>query len=135
MRPDRIIVGEVRGAEALDMLQALNTGHDGSLSTVHANSAPDALTRLETLVLLADVGLPLGAVRAQMASAVDAVVHVARRRDGRRSIEAIGEVVVRDERPTVELLYARRGDDVVALQAPTRPARRPEAPAPRSKPA
>ena len=79
MRPDRLVVGEVRGGEALDMLQALNTGHDGSLSTVHANGAADALARLETLALLADSGLPLAAVRAQIAASVDAVVFVARR--------------------------------------------------------
>ena len=82
MRPDRIVVGEVRGAEALDLLQALNTGHDGSLSTVHANSPEDALRRIETLALMADVGLPHAAVREQVASAVDLVVHQERRRDG-----------------------------------------------------
>ena len=78
MRPDRIVVGEVRGAEALDMLQALNTGHDGSLTTVHANSPEDALRRVETLALMAGVGLPHGAVREQVASALDLVVHQAR---------------------------------------------------------
>ena len=80
MRPDRVVVGEVRGVEALDMLQALNTGHDGSMSTIHANGAADALSRLETLVLLADAGLPLVAVRAQVIASVDAVV--VRRRGG-----------------------------------------------------
>ena len=74
MRPDRIVVGEVRGPEALDMLQALNTGHDGSLSTVHANSPADALRRIETLALMAGVGLPHAAVRDQVASALDVVV-------------------------------------------------------------
>ena len=83
MRPDRIVVGEVRGAEALDLLQALNTGHDGSLSTVHANSPEDALRRLETLALMADVGLPHAAVREQVASAVDLVVHQERRATAR----------------------------------------------------
>ena len=78
MRPDRVVVGEVRGGEALDMLQALNTGHEGSMSTIHANGAADALARLETLTLLADSGLPLAAVRTQLAASVDAVVHVAR---------------------------------------------------------
>ena len=93
MRPDRIVVGEVRGAEALDLLQALNTGHDGSLSTVHANSPEDALRRLETLALMADVGLPHAAVREQVASAVDLVVHQERRRDGSRAVTSVAEVV------------------------------------------
>jgi pilus assembly protein CpaF len=93
MRPDRIVVGEVRGAEALDMLQALNTGHDGSLTTVHANSPGDALRRVETLALMAGVGLPHAAVREQVASALDMVVHQARRPDGSRVIESVSEVV------------------------------------------
>src|SRR5213595_1746054 len=84
MRPDRIIVGEVRGAEALDMLQALNTGHEGSLTTVHANSCEDALRRVETLALMAGVGLPHEAVREQVASALSLVVHQARAPDGSR---------------------------------------------------
>src|SRR5437762_1923816 len=88
MRPDRVVVGEVRGGEALDMLQALNTGHDGSMSTIHANGPSDALARLETLVLLADAGLPLAAIRAQLAASIDVVVFVARRRDGVRRVEA-----------------------------------------------
>src|SRR6185312_5754138 len=104
MRPDRLVVGEVRGGEALDMLQALNTGHDGSMSTIHANGAADALSRLETLVLLADAGLPLVAVRAQVIASVDAVVFVARRPGGIRRVEAIAEVVDGDER--VRLLFA-----------------------------
>jgi pilus assembly protein CpaF len=93
MRPDRLIVGEVRGAEALDMLQALNSGHDGSMTTVHANSAPDALRRIETLALMADVALPHVAVRQQVASAIDMVVHVERRRSGARAVAEIAEVV------------------------------------------
>jgi pilus assembly protein CpaF len=93
MRPDRIVVGEVRGAEALDMLQALNTGHEGSLTTVHANSPADALRRVETLALMAGVGLPLGAVREQVASALDLVVHQARLPDGARGVDSICEVV------------------------------------------
>ena len=93
MRPDRIVVGEVRGGEALDLLQALNTGHDGSLSTVHANSAAGALRRIETLALMAGVGLPHRAVREQLASAVDVVVHQARRTDGSRAVVSISEVV------------------------------------------
>jgi pilus assembly protein CpaF len=93
MRPDRIVVGEVRGGEALDLLQALNTGHEGSLSTIHANSPVDALRRLETLALMANVGLPHAAVREQATSAVDVIVHQARLRDGRRAVESIVEVV------------------------------------------
>ena len=93
MRPDRIVVGEVRGAEALDMLQALNTGHDGSLTTVHANSPADALRRIETLALMAGVGLPHAAVRDQVASALDVVVHQARLPDGSRVVESVSEVV------------------------------------------
>jgi pilus assembly protein CpaF len=92
MRPDRIVVGEVRGPEALDMLQALNTGHDGSLTTVHANSPADALRRVETLALMAGVGLPHAAVREQVASAVDLVVHQARRADGTRVVASVLEV-------------------------------------------
>jgi pilus assembly protein CpaF len=92
MRPDRIVVGEVRGPEALDMLQALNTGHDGSLTTVHANSPADALRRIETLALMAGVGLPHAAVRDQVASALDVVVHQARLPDGSRVVESVSEV-------------------------------------------
>jgi pilus assembly protein CpaF len=93
MRPDRIIVGEVRGGESLDMLQAMNTGHDGSLSTVHANSPRDAVARLETLVLMAGMDLPLRAVREQVASAVDVIVQVSRLRDGSRRITSVTEVL------------------------------------------
>ena len=93
MRPDRIVVGEVRGGEALDLLQALNTGHDGSLSTVHANSPADALRRLETLALMAEVALPHAAVREQVAGAVDLVVHQERGGDGARRVRAVAEVV------------------------------------------
>jgi pilus assembly protein CpaF len=92
MRPDRIVVGEVRGGEALDMLQAMNTGHDGSLSTAHANSARHALWRLETMALMSDVDLPISHVRAQVASAIDLVVHTARLRDGRRVVFQIASV-------------------------------------------
>lgn len=93
MRPDRIVVGEVRGAEALDMLQAMNTGHDGSLSTGHANSTKDMLSRLETMVLTGAEGLPLDAVRQQIASAVDLIVHLSRLRDRSRKTMEITEVV------------------------------------------
>jgi pilus assembly protein CpaF len=93
MRPDRIIVGEVRGGEALDMLQAMNTGHEGSLSTVHANSPRDALSRVETMVLMAGLDLPARAVREQVASALDLIVHLTRMRDGTRRITQVTEVV------------------------------------------
>ena len=92
MRPDRIIVGEVRGPEALDMLQAMNTGHEGSLSTLHANSPRDALARLETMVLMAGLDLPSRAIREQIASAIDLIVHIARFRDGTRRITQLTEV-------------------------------------------
>ncbi len=93
MRPDRIVVGEVRGGEALDMVQAMNTGHDGSLTTLHANGCDDALRRLETLVLLAGVGLPLDAVRDHLAAAVDLIVHIARDEQGRRTVCEVAEVI------------------------------------------
>jgi pilus assembly protein CpaF len=92
MRPDRIIVGEVRGPETLDMLQAMNTGHDGSLSTVHANSPRDALSRLETMVLMAGFDLPIRAIRQQVASALDLIVHIERVEDGSRHVTAVTEV-------------------------------------------
>ena len=92
MRPDRIIVGEVRTGEALDMLQAMNTGHDGSMTTAHANSARDLLSRLETMVLMSGMELPLRAIRSQIASAVDIVVQIARMRDGSRKIINISEI-------------------------------------------
>jgi pilus assembly protein CpaF len=93
MRPDRIVIGEVRGPEALDLLVALNTGHDGALSTVHANSPEDALRRLETLALMAGVGLPHEAVREQLARGIDLVAHMRRGSGGERMLTAIGEVV------------------------------------------
>ncbi len=93
MRPDRIIVGEVRGAETLDMLQAMNTGHEGSLTTIHANSPRDALNRLETLVLMAGLEIPLHAIREQISSALDVVVHITRLVDGTRRISHITEVL------------------------------------------
>jgi pilus assembly protein CpaF len=92
MRPDRIIVGEVRGAEALDMLQAMNTGHDGSLCTVHANAPRDALARIETMVLMAGYDLPVRAIRQQVASALELIVHLERMSDGSRKVTAITEV-------------------------------------------
>jgi pilus assembly protein CpaF len=92
MRPDRIIVGEVRGAETLDMLQAMNTGHDGSLGTVHSNSPRDALSRIETMVLMAGFDLPMRAIRQQVCSALDLIVHLERLEDGSRRVTAITEV-------------------------------------------
>jgi len=92
MRPDRIIVGEVRGEEALDMLQAMNTGHDGSLTTIHANSPRDALSRLETMVAMANLNIPDTAIRRQIASAVDVVVQVSRMSDGKRRVTNLAEV-------------------------------------------
>lgn len=93
MRPDRIIVGEVRSGEALDMLQAMNTGHEGSLSTGHANSAVDMLSRLETMVLMAGLELPIPAIRQQIASAIDFIIHLSKMRDGKRKIVEIVEVL------------------------------------------
>jgi pilus assembly protein CpaF len=93
MRPDRIIVGECRGGEALDMLQAMNTGHDGSLTTVHANSCRDAISRIETMVLMAGFDLPMRAIREQIVSAVDMVLHLTRTRDGSRKLSSVSEVV------------------------------------------
>jgi pilus assembly protein CpaF len=93
MRPDRIIVGEVRGSEAVDMLQAMNTGHDGSLTTLHANSPRDALARLETMVSMANLNLPEKAMRQQIASALQVVIQIARLSDGRRRIVSISEIV------------------------------------------
>jgi len=92
MRPDRIVIGEVRGAEALDLLTALNTGHDGALSTVHANSPEDALRRIETLALMAGIGLPHEAIREQVRRGIQLVVHLAREGDGARRVVAVGEV-------------------------------------------
>jgi pilus assembly protein CpaF len=92
MRPDRIVIGECRGGETLDMLQAMNTGHEGSISTVHANSPRDAISRLETLVLMAGMDLPLRAVREQISAAVDVIVQISRLKDGTRRITHITEV-------------------------------------------
>jgi pilus assembly protein CpaF len=93
MRPDRIIVGEVRGGEALDMLQAMNTGHDGSMSTVHANTPRDALARIENMVLMAGIGLPSRAIRTQIVSALDIVIQIERMRDGVRRVQSVIEVI------------------------------------------
>ncbi|TME45190.1 MAG: CpaF family protein [Chloroflexi bacterium] len=92
MRPDRIVVGECRAGEALDMLQAMNTGHDGSLTTLHANTTRDALSRLETMVLMAGIDLPTKAIRQQVASAIDLIVQLSRTRDGQRKVTSITEI-------------------------------------------
>jgi pilus assembly protein CpaF len=92
MRPDRIIVGEVRSEEALDMLQAMNTGHDGSLTTIHANTPRDALGRLETMVAMANLNIPESAIRRQISSAIDVVVQVSRLSDGTRKVVNLSEV-------------------------------------------
>ncbi|RMH68779.1 MAG: CpaF family protein, partial [Actinomyces sp.] len=117
MRPDRIVVGEIRDASALDLVQALNTGHAGCLSTVHANGPLDALRRVETLALMAAEGVPLAALRAQVTAAVDVVVHVVRDADGRRRIGEVAEVVGPDE----VTVLARDGQ---VVGRPVRPARR-----------
>ena len=111
MRPDRLLVGEVRGPEALDLLTAMSTGHDGSLSTVHANGVADAIRRLETLVLMAGVGLPASSVREQLGAAIDLVAHVERRADGSRSVVEVAEVDLDADGVAVRPLA--RGDRLV----------------------
>ena len=112
MRPDRIIVGECRGPEALDMLQAMNTGHPGSLTTLHANSPVDGLRRLETMVLMAEVGLPLRAIREQISSAIDVIVHLAR--DGKqRVLHSIVEVCHLEGEIIATRSIYKRGEDNV----------------------
>jgi pilus assembly protein CpaF len=119
LRPDRLIVGEVRGEEAFDLLQALNTGHSGSLSTIHANGPREALARLESLVLLAGLGLPIDAIRSQIRASIDAVIHVTRHPDGHRAIDAVAEL---SGAAGLRRLYPAAG----AVQSvPTRPPRRP----------
>src|SRR5205823_14438836 len=93
MRPDRIVVGEVRGAEALDMLQAMNTGHDGSITTIHANAPRDVLSRLETMVLMAGMDLTMRAIREQISSAINLIIHQARLKDGTRRVTHVTEIV------------------------------------------
>jgi pilus assembly protein CpaF len=114
MRPDRIIVGEVRGAEALDMLQAMNTGHDGSLSTVHANSPRDALSRIETMVMMAGFDLPVRAIRQQVASALDMIIQLERLEDGSRRVVSITEVQrMESDIITLQELYEFKIDRVL----------------------
>ena len=109
MRPDRIIVGEVRGKEAFDMLQAMNTGHDGSLTTLHANSPQDALNRLETMVLMAGMEIPIKAIREYIESAIDLVVDINRLSDGKRKIVSISEVVgFKDDEIALKEIFAFR---------------------------
>jgi pilus assembly protein CpaF len=115
MRPDRIIVGEVRGPEALDMLQAMNTGHDGSLSTIHANSARDALSRVETMVLMAGYDLPVRAIREQVSSALDAIIHLERLEDGSRRVTSVTEVQrMESDVVTMQDLFKFQVDEVTA---------------------
>jgi pilus assembly protein CpaF len=114
MRPDRIVVGEVRGAEAVDMLQAMNTGHDGSLTTIHSNSPRDALSRLETMIAMASLHLPERAMRQQIASAINVVIQVARLGDGSRKLIQISEIVgMEGEVITMQdiFIYERQGVD------------------------
>jgi len=117
MRPERIVVGEVRGGEALDMLQAMNTGHDGSLSTGHANSTEDMLSRLETMVLQGSAGLPLEAIRQQIGSAIDIIIHLSRLRDKSRKTMEITEVVeYRDGTIVLNPLYVFEEDENSTLE-------------------
>ena len=109
MRPDRIIVGEVRGGEALDMLQAMNTGHDGSLTTIHANSPRDALARLETMVLMAGLDLPSRAIREQIVSAIQLVVHIRRCEDGVRRVQSVAEITgMEGDTPQMQEVFVYR---------------------------
>jgi pilus assembly protein CpaF len=124
MRPDRIIVGEARGGEALDMLQAMNTGHDGSMTTIHSNSPRDTIRRIETMVLMAGMELPLKAIREQVASAIDMVVHMERLRDGTRRVVKVtevqgmeGDTVVMQDLFAFEQIDMRNGRIVGALKA------------------
>ena len=126
MRPERIIVGEVRGPEALDMLQAMNTGHDGSLTTVHANSPRDALSRIETMVSMTGITFPMRALRAQMASAINVVIQVARDEDGRRRVTSVqeingmeGEVITMSEIFTFERTGVDKEGNVLGELKPT----------------
>jgi pilus assembly protein CpaF len=126
MRPDRIIVGEVRGEEALDMLQAMNTGHDGSLTTIHANTPRDALTRLETMVAMGNLNLPSSAVRRQIASAIDVVLQVSRLSDGTRKLISLAEITgMEGEIVTMQDIFAfrkrgvRENGEVIGAFEPT----------------
>jgi pilus assembly protein CpaF len=127
MRPDRIIVGEVRGPEAFDMLQAMNTGHDGSMTTVHANTPRDALYRVENMVMMANLSLPLKAIRMQVASALNLVVHIERMRDGVRRVQNVseiagmeGDVITARELFTFRYLGEKRDGTIDGVFQPTR---------------
>jgi len=112
MRPDRIVLGEIRGGEALDMLQAMNTGHDGSITTIHSNSPRDAIARLETLCLMAELNLPSAAIRQQIASAVTMIIQVARLSDGVRRVTHISEVIgFAEDRVTMQdlIVFEKQG--------------------------
>jgi len=118
-RPDRIIVGEVRGGEALDMLQAMNTGHDGSLTTIHANSARDALHRLEMLVLMAGIELPVKAIREQISGGFDLLIHIVRLVDGSRRVTQITEIAgMEGDVVTLQDLFVARSPELRAADAP-----------------
>lgn len=115
MRPDRIIVGEVRGKEAFDMLQAMNTGHEGSMTTMHANSAEDALNRLETLILMAGIEIPVRAIREYIEHAIDLVVNISRLSDGKRKVTSISEVVgIKDDKIVLKDIFAFRQTGVTS---------------------
>jgi pilus assembly protein CpaF len=116
MSPDRIVVGEVRGREALAMLQAMNTGHEGSISTIHANAPVDVISRLETLALGASENLPYGAIRAQIAAAIDIIVHVARTRGGRHLITEIAEVTTGPNGPEVRTIFRHGEANAAAME-------------------
>ena len=115
MRPDRLVVGECRGPEALDMLQAMNTGHRGCMTTVHANSARDAIRRLEVLTLLSGVDIPVRAIREQIAGAIDVICHVGRDHEGRRFLTQIERVVgLEGEQVLLESLWSQDSDEVAS---------------------
>jgi pilus assembly protein CpaF len=118
MRPDRIIIGEVRGPETIDMLQAMNTGHNGSMTTAHANSPRDLMSRLETMVMMGNMDLPLRAIREQMAAALDIVVHQGRFRDGSRKITEIAWIEgMEDDRIKLVPLFIFRSEGSVGGKA------------------
>ena len=113
MRPDRIIVGEVRGKEAFDMLQAMNTGHEGSITTLHANSSEDAINRLETMMLMNDMELPVYAIRNYIEKAIDIVIQIERLSDGKRKITSISEVIgLKDDKVSLREIFSFKEEDV-----------------------
>ena len=113
MRPDRIIVGEVRGKEAFDMLQAMNTGHEGSITTLHANSSEDAINRLETMMLMNDMELPVYAIRNYIEKAIDIVIQIERLSDGKRKVTSISEIVgLKDEKVELKEIFSFKEDGV-----------------------